>query len=365
MSHSSSFVTAQVWGMFLQSVSYGMYLITCGFCFRVFLAPRPRQRRQSEPKWPMLTVFLLFLAQNTSSVIIHLHLTLHIMVTSSGLDEAAAAFSDVSSSAINMTKLTTTLIQTVIGSGVLTYRCWLVYNHSWLFICLPLALWIGAVSVMGVLIHFQTVFKIQEFLNTFQFRTYGTAFWAITTAANCVNTGLIVRRVWKIDHISNGHSFQTDTDQSTSLSDAKCAGMLIQSRIGLSKAMHGAIDSGILFTAMTIVIFVSFLTRSSVIYVATDLLVQIIGITFNLIIIRSLSHHCGAEDALSRSNLNAVPLQFVSSTISQPGSAIEFAYPKNFMPRRNKLPPSPSPQLDSSRYVKLVDVFFVPCAQQH
>lgn len=85
-------------------------------------------------------------------------------------------------------------------------------------------------------------------------------------------------------------------------------------------------------------------------------LVQAIGISFNLI----LMHNSRPADTSWQSNLNDmnnVPLQFVSSNMSVPSSAIEFAYPKHFMPRRKNGPASaPPPTQDDADSLSVAEI---------
>ncbi|KAJ7763658.1 hypothetical protein DFH07DRAFT_812685 [Mycena maculata] len=336
----ASFLRVQVWGMFLGATLFGCYLVSCGPCFRVFFTTRSRQLGFSELNWPMLIIFLIFFAKTTSSLGLHLYLSLQ-MITASNPAQAATDLMN-GSNPINISKYTTVLIQAVIASGALIYRCWIVYSRSWPVVLIPLVLWLGGVAVMGIVIHVAAAFKINGFFTNSQSRNFGASFWAIIVVVNIITSALIARRVWRIDRLRTSPSFQPDMDSMSpgSMPSNK------QSSVGIITGHHHdkikeatriIIDSGLMYTVVSLLTFLLFVANSNAVYAAMDVLVQVIGISFNLIVIRDRPQ---TEPSLS--DLNSVPLQFVSSNMSVTGSAIEFAYPKKFMPRRKNPGRSPT-----------------------
>jgi len=338
MASETSYLRAQVWGAFLQAVAFGIYAITCGSCFGAFFTTRSRQRGLSELNWPMLVVFLIFLAKTTSSIIIRLYLNLE-MVGTETQESAAMVFRN---GTIQTAKSPTIMVQTMVSSGVLIYRCWLVYGRTWFVVVPPLILWLGGAAVMGIVIHIDTTDKVDVMA---QSRDFGSAFWAIVIAVNILVSSLIARRVRRIDHVQSRPRFQTDTDQSTIPTARKPSVCVFAGRSHdkMEQATRIIIESGLIYTTMTLITFSLWVANSVALDPAMDLLVQIIGISFNLIVIRNSPPINTSESSLS--NLNGMPLQFVSSNMSMSGSAIEFAFPKSFMPRR-KIRPSSAPAQD-------------------
>ncbi|KAJ7117469.1 hypothetical protein C8R44DRAFT_879032 [Mycena epipterygia] len=317
---SEAFLRVQVVGMFLHSLAFGIYLVTCGYCFRPFFTTRSRH---GISETLLLAVFLMFFAKITASVVLHLDLSLRAI----GSKNAALQFTD-GSDPINMFKSTTVLIQTAIMSGVLIYRCWLVHGRGWLVVALPIAFWLGGVAVMGIVIHIDTADNVDG-LFAISLRSFGCAFWAIIIALNIITTGLIARRIWRVDHLNKGQ-----------------------------RATRIIIDSGLIYTTMSLITFFLFVVENNAAYAAIDVLVQAIGISFNLIIIHnSLPAESSWQSNLN--DLNNVPLQFVSSNMSIPGSAIEFAYPKHFMPRRKNRPasvPAPTQVQDDADSLSVAEI---------
>lgn len=103
---SGSFLRVQVVGMFLHSLAFGIYLVTCGYCFRAFFTTRSRQ---GISETLLLAVFLMFFAKITASVILHLDLSLRTIGTHSSM-MAAMQFMD-GSDPINIFKVFHTAIR--------------------------------------------------------------------------------------------------------------------------------------------------------------------------------------------------------------------------------------------------------------
>ncbi|KAF7357028.1 hypothetical protein MVEN_01039400 [Mycena venus] len=332
-----SFLRAQVWGLFLQSLTFGVYLVTCGFCYPVFFQTTSRARGFSEINWPMLTIFFIFLAKTTSSVAVHVHLNLQSIVIQ---DHSAAISQFKDGSSINESKYITVLVQTVMASAFFIYRCWLVRSRSWLTVALPVVLWFGAVALMGIVIHIYTTRDIMGIFGMSPSKVFGACFWAVIIAVNIITTGQIGYRVCRTDHVMNRFNMQTDSDDSMSPTIKQKPSVSIftgNPRNTIKHAICVAIQSGLINTTMTVVVFFLFVTNSVAVYTAIDVLVQMIGISFNLIIIQNRPR----PQTSSQLDLNnSVPLQFTSSNMSVPGSAIEFAYPKYFTPRRKTRPTS-------------------------
>ncbi|KAF7370222.1 hypothetical protein MSAN_00653000 [Mycena sanguinolenta] len=326
-----SFLRVQVWGLFLESIGFGVYLVTCGFCYRALFPTASRHRGLSEMNWSTIVIFLIFLAKTTSSLGIHLFLNLESATTANRV-VAANQFRD-GSRPINMSKYNTSILQTVIASAFFIYRCWLVYHRSWLTIALPLLLWLGAVALMGFDIHlYDTALSTIGLFSSSRAQAFGSAFWAVITAINVIITAQIAYRICQVDHYKSRSDVQLHSSDSLP-TKTKAVVTCSSSKF----AIHTVIESGMMYTAMTVLVFVLFVTKSVAVYAAIDGLVQIIGISFNLVII----YNQPRPQRSSLDELNSVPLQFTSTNSSVPGSAIEFAYPKHFNPRRkNKTTPT-------------------------
>ncbi|KAJ7020630.1 hypothetical protein C8F04DRAFT_1196461 [Mycena alexandri] len=157
-------------------------------------------------------------------------------------------------------------------------------------------------------------------------------------AVNIITTCLLLYRIWRIAELQWGLKPNADEYMSR-LTPAKLASASIVPSPVYSRVKHTKrllIESGLIYTTATIITFSLFTAHNNAVYASIDVLVQIIGIAFNLIIIHNHSHAAKASQA----QLNDVELQIISSnrTQSVPASAIEFAYPKQFVPQHKHQP---------------------------
>ncbi|KAJ7191843.1 hypothetical protein GGX14DRAFT_596744 [Mycena pura] len=63
---------AQIMGNWFETLTYGMYFVTCGFCARalLFIGPEGRWRKPNEVNWFMLSVAILLFVVGTFDVVV-------------------------------------------------------------------------------------------------------------------------------------------------------------------------------------------------------------------------------------------------------------------------------------------------------
>ncbi|KAG6864814.1 hypothetical protein C0991_007000 [Blastosporella zonata] len=166
---------------------------------------------------------------------------------------------------VNLVKMADYVAQTFIGDGILLYRCWIVYDKSWLIILFPLMIWLGGTACGIVTVYVEaTLREDPRYLNAPNLSPFITSMLALTLAMNLITTSLIIFRIWSIQRAVK---FQTAP--------------LVIKRRPLDKIMRILIESGFIYT-VTIVILVG-------LYIACNngqFGVSNSGITFNLIITR-------------------------------------------------------------------------------
>ncbi|KAJ7148388.1 hypothetical protein C8R43DRAFT_952497 [Mycena crocata] len=138
---------------------------------------------------------------------------------------------------------------------MLVYRCWVVYNRSWLVISLPLLLILENTAVTGVTLYLEITLHTRALLNIRQLKPFGAAFWAITIVLNVLTTAT-----------------RTSVTRQTSVRPVNT----------LQYNMRIVVESGLLYTGTSLITFITYITNSVAVYE-----VQVIGIAFNLIIIRA------------------------------------------------------------------------------
>lgn len=156
------------------------------------------------------------------------------------------------------------VLETLLGDGVVIYRCYIVWQ-SVRVIILPCIMWCG-VAVFGVCMVYsmsqpQTSGSTNLFLNgTSQ---WITAFISFTIATNLLSSGLLAYRIWMIErNVSTIHASKK------------------------APILHVLVDAAVLYSAAACSSLISFMYSSSGMYVMADLVIPVIPIAFYMVFIR-------------------------------------------------------------------------------
>ncbi|EJF60321.1 hypothetical protein DICSQDRAFT_171278 [Dichomitus squalens LYAD-421 SS1] len=258
---------AQIVALFLESMFYGLYLVSFGMCmYTMLLKSRSRHRQRTV----FLVVALLLFIFATLDVALLLRHVLDAFVWYHGPGGAIGEFSDISYW-VNAMKTVNYVAQTSIADGMLIYRCYIVYGGNWL-VPVPLCiLWIAGMIVEAFTCYIEFTLHSDAFLNAGQLTPFITSTLSITLVLNLIATSMIVYKIWSIERRSRAIFTMSSVASGTE---------------GLRRAMRIIIESGLMYSVGVIVFFVVYLANNNAQYGVSDCVVQIIGISFNLIIIR-------------------------------------------------------------------------------
>ncbi|KAJ3807041.1 hypothetical protein F5876DRAFT_25554, partial [Lentinula aff. lateritia] len=272
--------TAQIVALFMESVTYGVFLTTFVMCLHGLLYS-PTHRFHLKPffkvNYRMLIAALLMFTFASLDVAFGLCHNIKAFVTLNGNgndpETAEEVFDDVGNW-INVMKFVDYVAQTFIGDSILIYRCYLVWDRSW-YMIVPSVLLCLAETVCGCMV---AVIEASPAsggsLNSSTISPFITSMLSITLATTILTTTLIVYRLWNVQsHSQTFLQFQQERNRDWN-SDP------------LARAMKVMIESGLLYTLSLVVLFAVFITSSNAELGVSDSVVQIIGITFNMIIIR-------------------------------------------------------------------------------
>ncbi|GAW05636.1 hypothetical protein LENED_007506 [Lentinula edodes] len=170
---------------------------------------------------------------------------------------------------VNVLKMVSFVGQIFTGDSILLYRCWVIYGRNFWVIAAP-ATMLAAELVCGCFeIYTEFAFGSGTSLIVSKpFAPYIITVIVLTVFVNISVTSLMIWRIWSIIH---------DT-QKLSPSRTRCG--------PLSGALCILLDSGLMYTSSALIMLVTYVVSNNASYLVSDCLVQIIGITFNLIIIR-------------------------------------------------------------------------------
>ncbi|KAF9467819.1 hypothetical protein BDZ94DRAFT_1247816 [Collybia nuda] len=271
---------AQLIGLFVECIFYGIYLATFAACIQtmVWSGPELRWRSRFRNHWSMMTVVLLLFACSSLNLALGLLRILQAAKRPTGISSTEELGQDW----VNIVKPLTVNIQTLIADGILVYRCWVVYGRSRKTVAFPALLWLESAACTIVGIYKQTNIHSGSRSSASSVMPIIVIFWTSTICLNIYATSMIVFRVLTVESQCAGFEGLPPLYPFTS-----------RRRSRLQLVTRSIIESGLMYTAISIIVFITFLTKSNAVYITTAAYIQIIGITFNLILIRVA--RCGDE----------------------------------------------------------------------
>ncbi|KAF8208494.1 hypothetical protein K438DRAFT_1812301 [Mycena galopus ATCC 62051] len=282
---------AQLVGLFLESVFWGIYLVTFFLCLRALLFNAELEpRRLRDLNWPMLAIVLVMGTFATLDVVIGLLHNIQAFVIFKGPGGAAGEFSNISDW-VNIIKTVDVVAQTTIGDGMLIFRCWVVHSRSWRVVALSILLWLGSTACAVMIVRVEATLHSNTLITSSSLDPLVLSFWVITIVQNILTTGLLIRHIWRVDQKTSFFAYRSDSQNG-------------QTRLG--QAIRIVVESGLIYTAIAILTFITQVINSNSTYGVSDVEVQVVGITFNLIIIRAHRSTGGTEVGSTNLPLHAL-----------------------------------------------------------
>lgn len=265
---SSLLVVARIVGVVLESMGYGIYLVTSFTYFSSYHC-RPLSSHSFNTVVKASVATILFVIATT-----HLALNCYriIFVFAIYTEKQGNPFPSLPLSDIrtwdNIMSSVLVVVQCTLGDAIPIYRVFVVYDRSWKVIAPSLVLYLGGCVCTAYFIYLQSTLSV-DLINVKNLVPLGTAFWAVTVVQNTLSTSLLVYRIWRVSH------------------KFRRMGAVRSSSRSLDAAMKIIAASGLLYTLIALLTFVAEACGSLVAYPSSDLAVVIVGIAFNLLITRS------------------------------------------------------------------------------
>ncbi|KAF8068866.1 hypothetical protein FPV67DRAFT_1490019 [Lyophyllum atratum] len=265
---------AQVVAVFVECIFYGIYLVTFLASLKSILwsgSQRTWASRLTSNRSMFLVIMVIF-------TISTLNLALGLVRLLQGLiyhtQPGGGAIAELGQDWINIVKPLTVHLQTITADVVLIHRCWIMCDKSYRMIIFPVFLWLGGVAVTALSMYMQGVLTSGSRVNGGTLSHVYISFWSATITINIYATAMIVLRIWRsVRETAMAHRFTPFYSPKT------------QSR--LQNIIRIIIESGLIYTAMSIIVFVTQLSGSNSVYITTAAEIQLTGIAFNLILIRA------------------------------------------------------------------------------
>ncbi|KAJ7321650.1 hypothetical protein DFH08DRAFT_941901 [Mycena albidolilacea] len=127
-------------------VFYGIYLVTLGIAGRQLLTTETGQWKQRPAiNWVIVGVSVVLFVNSTLNLVVVLITIYQAFVLYKGPGGPDHIFMH-GSGWKTITKSVNVPLQSLVGDGILIYRCWIVCNKSWLIVALPLLIWLANIT---------------------------------------------------------------------------------------------------------------------------------------------------------------------------------------------------------------------------
>ncbi|KAH9905077.1 uncharacterized protein B0H18DRAFT_1197943 [Fomitopsis serialis] len=263
---------AQLAALFMQSVAYGVHVVTFAACIYTWF--HRSSNSHVSGCWPWMLVAVAFFVFGTCDVSFNLYHNLIAFIFYTGPGGADAEF-DRLSTWVNVMRSVWFDLNIALSDAALIYRCWLVYAHSprrAVVAIAPVVLWLGWISCAIIILYYIcTLNAVTSIPSTDEIQPFLYAFYSLTLAINLFTTGLIILRLWRVHKRTS--SFFTRSWRGPS-------------RLSFADVTLIIIESALLYTTTVIICVVLDLANSNAYYGATDVSLEVAGISFDLIIIR-------------------------------------------------------------------------------
>ncbi|PPQ99696.1 hypothetical protein CVT26_009151 [Gymnopilus dilepis] len=160
------------------------------------------------------------------------------------------------------------------------YRCWVVCMRSWRVVVFPIMCWIAGTALSVYVLYIRTRGMLAVGVPTSASLPILASQWATTIALNVYATSVIVYRIYITDRQSKLNS--------PNISSSLFA-LSRKRNTQLQRTMRIIIESGLLYTLVSISAFASVIAESNAIFITSAADIMIVGITFNQIIVRLAS----------------------------------------------------------------------------
>ncbi|KAG2363144.1 hypothetical protein BDR07DRAFT_1405044 [Suillus spraguei] len=248
--------TATIISTTLESILYG-------FSVLMFMGTMWASSFKSNANRPIALAAILLLVLSTAHLVIDIIRLEDGFVKHGNIPGGPVAFFQDISQPTFVTKNLLYALQTMIGDGVVIYRCYIVWQSVWVII-LPSMLWCGS-SVAALIAPYYALRAVGGNIYTDQTAQWITALFSLTLSTNLIGSGLLVYRIWTIERRVSPNRVTNGT---------------------MMPIVYVLIDAAILYSAALLTILVCFVCSNNAQYIMLDMIMPIISIVFCMVLIR-------------------------------------------------------------------------------
>ncbi|THV02573.1 hypothetical protein K435DRAFT_962888 [Dendrothele bispora CBS 962.96] len=283
---------AKLVGSFLATLLFGFHTVAFGFCLRCLLPYGNPTNRLGAPEktkmfWVMLWAGIIIWVLGVLDVALALYDNISGFVFHAG---GPTEYFTLSHWVMDL-RGWIFLVDALIGDFVMIHRCWIIWGRSWPIITFPIILFVAELGTGLASLIWQLVIPPNELLiHTGKVLTaVSLSNWAITCVLTVIVTTLIIVRIWSVERTTNRLLTGRESGES-SLYYSNDNGRNAYGSNALRYAIRIVMESGLFYAATMFTLLMVYAAGSNGAYPMTDVVPQVVGISFNLIIVRAARH---------------------------------------------------------------------------
>ncbi|KAG2067019.1 hypothetical protein BDR04DRAFT_1105898, partial [Suillus decipiens] len=298
--------TAAIMSLVLEGILYGFSVLM--FLGTIWTIAYKRCIRDINR--PTVAVATLLLLLSTAHVVVGIvrvedGLVNHCDTSQGG---SVAFFADVSQETF-VVKDVLLILQTLLGDGLVIYRCYIVWQSAWIIV-IPCMLWCG-IAVFGIFTVYNFSRASSNDIFTSQNGHFVATFITLTLVTNLLSSGLLAYRIWTNERQVSG----------------------IRASKGKLPLLRVFVDAAILYSAALCSSIICFALSNNGLYVMADLHVPVISIAFYMVFIRIASSQHSQDyistvlrgtSEIERRNSQQYPMQSLHGIYKQNDASLTF-----------------------------------------
>ncbi|KAJ8596858.1 hypothetical protein M405DRAFT_877322 [Rhizopogon salebrosus TDB-379] len=258
---------AELIGVFLESLAYGVYLMVFNECMSVL-----RKRRSRPSDYLVGTALSLFILI-TAHLVIDILRNMEAFTSNEAVPNYPSTYYGTWDTWKNIVKSSLYVAVTLVSDAFILYRSFIVWGRNYFIATLPFLLFIADIAIgifwvytLSLVLPNENVFVDALFVRV-------TTFYSITLSMNVICTLLIAIKILRIQRVVAPFS-KANKDQ-------------------VSRLVPIMVESGAAYSAMLVVMITTYTSASPAMFIFLNSMSPIVGIVFSSVIVRvglGLSH---------------------------------------------------------------------------
>ncbi|KAF8838721.1 hypothetical protein BDN67DRAFT_971120 [Paxillus ammoniavirescens] len=250
---------AELIGVFLESLFYGIYVMVFIQCMQVL------RRRQSRPSDYLVGTAVSLFVLITAHLVVDIVRNMDAFTADMGIPNYPITYYETFDTWKNILKSSLYVTVTIISDAFIMYRCFIVWGRSYFVIIVPFMLLLVDIAIGIFWVYTLSLIVPGENVFADALSVRVKVFYAVTLTMNVMCTILLAFKIWRIQ---------------------KNLAPFAKGNQDLSRIIAIVIESGSVYSALLIVMIATYTSASPAMFIFLNSLSPIIGIVFSSVIVR-------------------------------------------------------------------------------